>query len=75
MATLTWGKGEIKRWICEHKVRGVPAPEPNILAVVPRLRVHDLRQGRVDPGLFGSGHKRFVRVGLTAEGPAGRPSC
>ena len=27
MATLTWGKGEIKRWICEHKVRGVPAPE------------------------------------------------
>jgi len=31
----------------------------------------------IDPssGLFGSGHERFVRAGLAAKGPAGRPSC
>jgi hypothetical protein len=28
-----------------------------------------------DPGLFGSGHERFVRAGRAAEGPAGCRSC
>src|SRR3954466_6768884 len=27
------------------------------------------------PGLFGSGHERFVRAGRAAEGPAGCRSC
>ena len=30
---------------------------------------------RVGPGLFGSGHKRSVKAGSAAEGPAGRLTC
>jgi hypothetical protein len=40
-----------------------------MLAKVPQL---DIKQAA---GLFGSAYEWFVRVGLAAKGPAGRPSC
>src|SRR6478736_2803857 len=72
------------KWLQPACSTAVEQDRPSVTTLLPaaksRLASFSISRLRkplmtVSPGLFGSGHERFVRVGLAAEGPAGRPSC